>query len=148
LATLREQRARTIALLTGILLVLLAVIFGVSQNPPKPPNVEVDKVALAPGAAPSLAETDASKQVLIAAGRRVFEAQGCMRCHAVAGEGNLRNPLDGVARRLTAEAIRQWILAPAELEDQLSSRAFQAKQAYRDLPADDMDALVIYLQSL
>lgn len=148
MATLRELRARTIALLTGILLVLLAVIFAVSQNPSLPPAAEVDKVAVTPGPAPSLAETDTTKQALIAAGRSVFEAQGCMRCHAVGGEGNLRNPLDGVARRLTAEAIRQWILAPAELEDQLSSRAFQAKQAYRNLTAEELDALVIYLQSL
>lgn len=145
---MREQVARNIALLTVVLVVLLAVMFAMVQNPPEPPPITVGETASRPAPSAALSISDVEKQELIAAGRRVFEAQGCMRCHSIAGEGNPRNPLDGVGERRTAEAIRQWILAPAELKDQLSARAFQAKQTYRNLPSEDLGALVAYLQNL
>ena len=145
---MREQLARNIALLTVVLVVLLAVMFAMIQNPPEPPPITVGEAASRPAPSAALSVSDVEKQVLIAAGRRVFEAQGCMRCHSIAGEGNPRSPLDGVGERRTAEAIRQWILAPAELKDQLPARAFQAKQAYRNLPPEDLGALVAYLQNL
>lgn len=140
--TLREKWARNIALLTGVLVLLLAVMFAALQNPADKPaasdNEKIDTSAV----------SAIQKQTMIAAGRTVFEAQACMRCHAVADEGNRRNPLDGVGARRSSEEIRQWILAPVELKEQMSVWAFQSKQAYRELPADDMDALVMYLQSL
>jgi mono/diheme cytochrome c family protein len=146
--TLREKWARNIALLTGVLVLLLALMFAILQNPARkqtvPGNAMMDTSAIPA----TLSDSAMQKQTVIAAGRAVFEAQDCMRCHAVADEGNRRNPLDGVGERRSAEEIRQWILAPAELKDQLSAWAFQAKQAYRELPAEDIDALVIYLQSL
>ena len=146
--TLREKWARNIALLTGVLLLLLAVMFAVLQNPADKPaasgNEKIDTAVVSA----ALSDSAIQKQTLIAAGRAVFEAQSCMRCHAVADEGNRRNPLDGVGARRSAEEIRQWILAPAELKEQMSVWAFQNKQAYRELPADDIDALVVYLQSL
>jgi len=144
---MREQWARNIALLTGVLVLLLAMIFALIQNPSKPPPTTVGEAAGRPAPPAALSEPDMEKQALIAAGRRVFVAQGCARCHSIAGEGNPRSPLDGVGERRTAEAIRQWILAPAELKDQLSAWAFQAKQAYRNQPAEDIDALVAYLQN-
>ena len=146
--TLREKWARNIALLTGVLVLLLALMFAVLQNPAHKQTAPVNEatdISATPELPPDFA---IQKQAVIAAGRAVFEAQACMRCHAVADEGNQRNPLDGVGKRRTAEEIRQWILAPAELKDQLSAWPFQAKQAYRELPAEDIDALVIYLQSL
>ena len=145
---MRERLARNIALLTVVLVVLLAVMFAVIQNPPEPPPITVGEAASRPTPSAAVSVSDMEKQVLIAAGRRVFEAQGCMRCHSIAGEGNPRSPLDGVGERRTAEAIRQWILAPAELKDQLPARAFQAKQAYRNLPPEDLGALVAYLQNI
>jgi mono/diheme cytochrome c family protein len=126
--------------MTGILLVLMAMIFSMIQNPSEPPQSTVDKKVQP--------ESDLKKQALIATGRRVFELQRCLRCHSIAGEGNPRYPLDGVGLRRTAESIRQWILAPVELKDQLPSGAFQVKQAYRNQPPEDIDALVVYLQSL
>ena len=71
-----------------------------------------------------------------------------MGCHSAAGEGNPRFPLDGVGKRRSAEAIRQWILASAELEDQMPAGAFQVKQGYRHLSPEDIDALIAYLQSI
>ena len=138
---MRKQWARYIAFLTGVLVVLLAVLFARIQNPPASPPSTV-------GEAVALPEVDEEKHALLATGRRVFEAQGCMRCHSIAGKGNPRYPLDGVGERRTAEAIRQWILAPADLKDQLPAWSFQAKQAYRNLPPEDLAALVAYLQSL
>ena len=145
---MREQLARNIALLTVVLVVLLAVMFAMIQNPPEPPPITVDEAASRPAPSAALSVSDVEKQELIAAGRRVFEAQGCMRCHSIAGEGNPRYPLDGVGERRTAEAIQQWIIAPAELKDQMPAQAFQAKQAYRNLPPEDLGALVTYLQIL
>ena len=93
-------------------------------------------------------QVDVKKQALIATGRSVFETQGCMLCHSIAGKGNPRSPLDGVGGRYSAEAIRQWILAPVELKNKLPARAFQAKQTYRHLPVEELDALVAYLKNL
>jgi mono/diheme cytochrome c family protein len=146
--TLREKWARNIALLTGVLVLLLALMFAVLQNPAGKKIVPANGVTDLSATSTPPSDLAMQKQTVIAAGRAVFEAQGCMRCHAVADEGSQRNPLDGVGERRTAEEIRQWILAPAELQDQISDWAFQAKQAYRELPAEDIDALVIYLQSL
>lgn len=140
----REQWARNIALLTGALVALLAVIFAALQNPSQTPTVTLQEST--DSSAPSAAVHEASAEN-IAAGRRIFETQGCMRCHAMGGKGNLRIPLDNIGKRRSAEAIRQWIIAPAELKDEMSSRIFQTKQAYSNLPAAELDALVAYLQS-
>lgn len=138
---MRELWARNIVILTGVLVVLLAMLFARFQNTAGTPAIPAKGVSeqMAP---------DAEKQALFAAGRRVFESQGCMGCHAIAGEGNPRYPLDGVGQRRSAEAIRQWIIAPPELAGQLPERVFQVKQVYRNLGAEDIDALVTYLQNL
>lgn len=141
--TLREKRARTIALLTGVMVIFMAVLFAALQN--RPANTAGNNTYEVPDTVTNISTPDAE---ILAIGRGVFEAQACMRCHAIAGEGNRRNPLDGIGERRSADAIRQWILAPVELQGQLSTWAFRAKQAYRDLPAADLDALVMYLQSL
>ena len=145
---MREQWAKNIALMTGVLVVVLAMIFAMIQNPSEPPSSKMEDVAERSVAPAILAEPDKGKQALIAAGRRVFETQGCIRCHSISGEGNPRNPLDGVGERHTAEVILQWIIAPAELKGQLSARTFQVKQAYRSMSSEDLNALVIYLHSL
>ena len=145
---MRKKWAIYIALLTGVFVVLLAAMFAAIQNASQPPVIPADEAGDRPAPPAALSGPGVEKQALIAAGRRVFEAQGCMTCHSIAGEGNPRNPLDGVGERRTAQAIRQWILAPAELKDQLPAWSFQAKQAYRNLPAEELDALVSYLQSV
>ena len=145
---MREQWARNIALLTGVLVVLLAMMFAIIQNPSEPAPGTAGETSGRPYPSAALSEPDVEKQELMAAGRRVFEAQRCARCHSIAGEGNPRNPLDGVGERRTVEAIRQWILAPAELKDQLPTWVFKAKQAYSNQAPEELDALVAYLQSL
>jgi mono/diheme cytochrome c family protein len=156
---MREQWARNIAIMTGILLVLMAMIFSMIQNPSKPQHSTVDDALIIQDTTVQPDTTvqadkkvqpksDLKKQALIATGRSVFETQKCLRCHSIAGKGNPRYPLDGVGQRRTADSIRQWILAPAELKDQLPTGAFQVKQAYRNQSPEDINALVAYLQSL
>ena len=139
---MREQWARNIALLTGLLVVMLATMFAKIQNPERPPHgTTADSVEISP-------KIDVEQQTLLATGRKIFETQGCARCHSIAGVGNPRYPLDDVGNRRTEETIRQWILAPTELKDKLPAGAFQIKQNYRNQPPEDIDALVAYLQSL
>ena len=145
---MREQWARNIAISTGVVIVLLAGLFAKLQNPPAPSNGAVGEVINDQQSSIILSEDNSDQQALINAGRVAFEANNCMGCHSITGEGNPRFPLDGISKRRTAETIRQWILASPELKDQLPFGVFQLKQAYRHLPSEDIDALVVYLQNI
>jgi len=76
------------------------------------------------------------------AGEKVYEEQKCRLCHSIGGQGNRRNPLDGVGSRLDEESIRKWIVAPQQMDPKVK------KKAYTDLPAEQLDALVSYMKSL
>ncbi len=142
---MREQWARRIALLTGLLILLLAIVFAITQNP-----VETTAPTAYGEQLPST--DDVAAIVLdpqrVEAGRLVYQQQACARCHSIAGEGTGRNPLDGVGARRNAEELRDWIIGADNLEGVLAERAFEQKQAHKELPDDDLDALVIYMQSL
>lgn len=132
---MRERLARVVAFLAAALLVLLALAFARTQNP----------APRAPGAAAVPADT---RRVLVEAGRAVYQAQGCARCHSIAGSGNPRYPLDGVGARREATDIRQWIVGSGEAEGRLPTGVPHVKQAYRKLPRRDLDALVAFLETL
>jgi hypothetical protein len=136
---MRERWARWLALLTGLLVLLLSVGFGLLQNPPAaPPAAAAGRVA--DGAAtPASPAIDAWP---------LFDQHGCQRCHSVAGVGNPRYPLDGVGARHEDEAMRHWIVGDDRLGDQITPRIRGAKQRYHDLPTEDLDALVAWLQTL
>lgn len=137
---MREQWARRIALLTGLLVLLLAATFAHLQNPRRIPDTAPSRQQ-----PPAFPVPDPQR---IAAGHRIYRQQRCARCHSIAGEGNPRNPLDGVgARRSTAE-LHDWIIGADALHGEIPAHIFQLKQVYKDLPHDDLDALVIYLQTL
>lgn len=133
---MRELWAKRIAIFTGLLVLALAIGFAWRQNPA--PRT----VARAP------AEAAGEQGVQFEDGRLVFAQQGCARCHAIAGRGNPRHPLDGVGLLLTREEMLLWITAPEEMREMLPEQAFAAKQAYRDLPPPQLDALADYLMSL
>jgi mono/diheme cytochrome c family protein len=78
----------------------------------------------------------------------VFAAQKCSICHAVAGEGNEKFPLDGVGAKLSAAEIEEWIVDPATAAKKHKSVAKPAMRAYPKLPPAELKALVTYLQSL
>ncbi|OGT20992.1 MAG: hypothetical protein A2V90_08620 [Gammaproteobacteria bacterium RBG_16_57_12] len=134
---MRELWAKRIAILTGLLVLAIAIAFARHQNP-------VQRTA----SPTPTQDIPAENQAQIETGRSIYEEQGCARCHSIAGQGNLRHPLDGIGTTLSKEEIVIWITAPRELADRLPERAFRAKQAYRTLTAEQLEALVLYLQSL
>jgi mono/diheme cytochrome c family protein len=83
-----------------------------------------------------------------AAGMKVFTDQKCSLCHAIAGKGNAKGPLDNVGSKLKADDIRKWITTPAEMTAAAKAERKPAMKAYANLPKADLDALVAYLASL
>jgi mono/diheme cytochrome c family protein len=86
---------------------------------------------------------------LAAKGEKVYAAQKCSVCHAIAGKGNKTNPLDGVGKKLTAAEIKEWIVDPVGMAAKAkSTKKPPMTNKYSKLPAGDIDALVAYMQSL
>jgi mono/diheme cytochrome c family protein len=138
---MREHWARLLALLTGALVVLLSAGFAVVQNPPGRAPVAIP-AALVP-------EPDITGSAALAdRGRQLFDDQGCVRCHSVAGHGSPRSPLDGVGARLDRDEIRHWIVGDDAVSEDLAPRVLAAKKPYQSLPEEELDALVAWLQQL
>jgi mono/diheme cytochrome c family protein len=142
---MREKLARFIALLTGQLVLLLAIAFAVIQNPSENPDATESRKPAPPSSCIKSIVPDPGH---IDAGNQIYQQQLCARCHSIAGEGNPRNPLDGVGARRTADELRDWIIGADVLQGTLPERAFTVKQAYGELSGGDLDALVTYMQSL
>jgi mono/diheme cytochrome c family protein len=84
-----------------------------------------------------------------AKGAQVYADQKCSTCHAVAGKGNAKGPLDAVGSKLTEAQIREWIVDPAAATAKAKATRKPAMPAkYASLPKADLDALVAYLASL
>ena len=96
------------------------------------------------GAASSEAQ-DAAK---VARGQELYVAQKCGICHAIAGKGNAKGPLDGVGAKLSADEIHQWIVNASEMTAKTKAARKPPMKAYANLPKEDVDALVAYMQSL
>ncbi|MDP1699140.1 MAG: cytochrome c [Xanthomonadaceae bacterium] len=127
---MREQWARLVALLTGVLLLALAAALAGWQNH-NTPSAVAESVVLADQRAH---------------GAQVYAEQGCSRCHSLAGKGNPRLPLDDVAGRRDEQALRHWIIADTAINANLSARVRSAKAGYAQLSEADMAALIAYLQ--
>jgi cytochrome c5 len=142
---MREQWAKRIAILIGMLVFLLAITFAHIQNPLETSDSITNRDQPLPT---ELLEPVVLDVERIKAGRLIYEQQTCSRCHSIAGHGNPRNSLDGVGTRRTALELRDWIIGADVLKGELPEYAFKLKQVYSELPGDDIDALVIYMQSL
>ncbi len=81
-------------------------------------------------------------------GQKVYAAQKCNVCHAVAGVGNKRGALDGVGSKLLADEVRQWIVNAPEMTAKTKAERKPVMKGYPSLAKDDLDALVTYLLSL
>jgi mono/diheme cytochrome c family protein len=81
-------------------------------------------------------------------GMKVYADQKCSVCHAIAGKGNAKGPLDAVGSRLTADQIREWMVNPAEMTKKTKAERKPPMRAYPNLPKADVDALVAYMLSL
>jgi len=153
---MRSTRARSFAAVTAVLVVGAAALFAWFQNLPVD---EIGVAALAPVApdaqpatplaeAPVVAPAGAVDLATVERGRAIYGALTCAACHAIAGRGNPRNPLDGVGARLSPERIRHLTIGAPEVAAELPRGPLAAKQVYAQLPAADLDALVAYLVSL
>ena len=101
--------------------------------------------ALSAGASPAAAQDAAA----VKKGQEVYAAQKCSVCHAIGGQGNKANPLDGIGAKLSAADIRQWIVdAPGMTAKSKSTAKPPMPARWAKLPAADLDALVAYMQSL
>lgn len=80
-------------------------------------------------------------------GIKVYAAQKCSLCHSIEGKGNKKGPLDGVGSKYTAAEIKQWIVDAKGMTEKTKSERKPAMKDYK-LPADELDALVAYMQSL
>lgn len=83
----------------------------------------------------------------VAKGAAVYAAQKCSICHAINGKGNAKGALDNVGATLSADEIRQWIVAAPEMTAKTKAARKPAMKAYT-LDKADLDALVAYLQTL
>lgn len=138
---MRERWARRLAWITCSLVLAFTAAFAATYNADTAMAV-AEPVVPAPAGAP------ADEAGAIAEGRDVYASLDCASCHAIAGEGSPRSPLDGVGSHLSPPEIRAWVLGEDSVAEDLSPRALRAKQGYRELEADKLDALVAYLASL
>ncbi len=89
----------------------------------------------------------ATAQNKVAQGEKLFADQKCTLCHSVGDKGNKKGPLDGVASKLKAEEIREWITDAKGMTAKMKTTRKPDMKAYT-LPKDDVDALVAYLEGL
>ena len=85
---------------------------------------------------------------MIERGQKVYAAQKCGVCHAIAGTGNKRGDLDGVGSRLSQEEIRLWIVSAEEMTAKTKSTRKPVMKSYGHLPKEDVEGLVAYMVSL
>lgn len=93
-------------------------------------------------AVPSVASAQADK------GAQVFAAQKCSMCHAVAGKGNAKGPLDGVGAKYSAADLKEWIVNAKVMMEKTKATRKPAMKDFSTLPAADVDNLVAYLRTL
>ena len=89
----------------------------------------------------------ASAQDPAARGATVYAEQKCGVCHAIAGKGNAKGPLDGVGTKLPADDIRAWIVDAVGQAAKTKAARKPVMKNYA-LPKEDVDALVAYLSTL
>lgn len=141
---MREKWARRIVLLTAVIVLLLAFVFAQIQNPAE--SFITKDINQQPSY--KKAQIDGHELKRIEAGRQLYLQQRCALCHSIAGQGNPRNSLDGIGIKHSATELRDFIIGADTLQGVLPDNILKIKQQYRRLPANQLDDLVIYMQSL
>jgi mono/diheme cytochrome c family protein len=95
---------------------------------------------------PGVASAQGAAQLEL--GQKVYAAQKCSICHAIAGKGNAKGALDAVGSKLSADEIRQWITAAPEMAAKVKAERKPVMKAFTTIGKEDLDALVAYLGSL
>lgn len=161
---MRERIARGICLFTLCVVAGLSYLFALRHNPVDEAGPETAGRLAAPGprsaeksgdapAAPSAPPSSAAPPAqpapeTLALGRAVYGRNGCATCHAIAGEGNPRYPLDGTGDRWEPDELRAWVTGDGFAADLLPDAIRRRKQRYGSLPEADLGALVTYLSTL
>ena len=81
-------------------------------------------------------------------GKQVFTDSKCGVCHSIGSEGNKKGPLDDVGAKLSPADIRAWIVSAPEMAAKLKADRKPPMKAYTDMPKEDLDDLVAFLQTL
>jgi mono/diheme cytochrome c family protein len=81
-------------------------------------------------------------------GQKVYAAEKCGVCHAVAGVGNKRGALDEIGSKLSADFVRQWIVDAPGMSAKTKATRKPVMKSYAHLAKEDVDGLVAYMQSL
>jgi hypothetical protein len=139
----RELMAIWMAVVTGLMVIVLAVLFALIQNPGptfRVPSISPEKDL--PGEGAQMPSRFFHDEIDIELGKVLYDTLKCRTCHSVGGEGNRRNPLDGAGSRLETDEIRQWIVSPREIDPDVR------KPDYSHLSEDQVDLLVKYVRSL
>jgi mono/diheme cytochrome c family protein len=147
---MRQLFAWLVCLLTIGLVVGLSLRFASAHNPAgAPPTPQVvhrtTEQTRSPAAEPAPTPPAAPSLVAREQGRAVYERENCATCHAIAGSGNPRLPLDGIGKRLTPLEIRAWITGTGPAAAALPAGTLRRKQRYQALSDVDLKALVDYL---
>ena len=94
-----------------------------------------------------LAATAAAQDAKVASGEKLFVDHKCTLCHSVGDKGNKKGPLDGVATKLKAEEIREWLTDAKGMTAKMKATRKPEMKAYT-LSKADVDALAAYLMTL
>ena len=85
------------------------------------------------------------------AGKKLYDAKECNKCHMIAGKGNKIGKLDGIASKVSAADMQKWLTRPADMEKTLEKKPkvkMSSKIQQMNLKDTDIEALVAYLQTL
>jgi mono/diheme cytochrome c family protein len=91
--------------------------------------------------------TFAGAQDKVAKGEKVYGENKCAMCHSIGDKGNKKGPLDGVASKYSAADLKAWIVDAAGMTAKTKSERKPNMKNYT-LAAEDVDALVAYMQTL
>lgn len=94
-----------------------------------------------------LGGTSLAQDAKVQKGIQVYTAQKCSKCHSIAGKGNAKGKMDGIAAKMTPDELRQWIVDPVAMaaKEKKDRKPPMKKVA---LSKDEVDALVAYLSTL
>jgi mono/diheme cytochrome c family protein len=95
----------------------------------------------------AFAATPRAQDAKVTKGQQVYTDQKCSLCHSIGDKGNKKGPLDGVGSKLTAAEIREWMTDAKGMTVKMKATRKPDMKAY-SLSKDDLDALVVYMQSL
>src|SRR4030095_9176244 len=104
-------------------------------------------IAMAVTVCLAFAASAAAQDAQVIKGQQLFSDQKCTLCHSIAGKGNAKGSLDGVASKLSADEIRSWITDAKGMTAKTKPTRKPEMKAF-SLPKDDVDALVAYLSTL